>query len=138
MNWIYNHRKLIAVIAVAVLVLLALPHLWNLDVSDVLSYTPASPILAALVLLGFYCLKSITMVLPIVVLYISAGILFPPAWAVLITYICLICEMSIGYWMGKTMGHDKVKGLISKRPRVAKILSFQEKNSSTTCFLSRR
>ena len=57
MNWIYNHRKLIAVIAVAVLVLLALPHLWNLDVSDVLSYTPASPILAELVLLGFYCLK---------------------------------------------------------------------------------
>ncbi len=83
------------------LALLAVPRLSSLTVSDILSHTPQSLLLAALVLLCIYCLKSVVMVIPIVVLYISAGILFPPVWGVLITYICALCEAGIGYWIGR-------------------------------------
>ena len=137
MNRLYNHRRWIMAILLVVLILAALPHLRGLTVSSILSYTPASPFLAALVLIGIYCIKSVFMVIPIIVLYISAGILFPPVWAVLITYLCLFCELAIGYWIGKRMGSDKVNEIMERNPRAGKFLSFQQKNDSTACFMAR-
>jgi len=119
------------------LALLAVPRLSSLTVSDILSHTPKSLLLAALVLLCVYCLKSVVMVIPIVVLYISAGILFPPVWGVLITYICALCEAGIGYWIGRQMGRDKVREMMEKSPRAARFLSFNKRNYHTACFLAR-
>jgi ABC-2 type transport system permease protein len=56
--------------------------------------------LAALVLIALFCLKSVVIVLPIVVLYISAGIMFPIGWAFIITCAGLFFEMTIGFFIG--------------------------------------
>lgn len=137
MNWIITHRRHIIIIFWGLLILLMIPRLSSLTALDILSYTPPSPTLAALVLLFIYCLKSVVMVIPIVALYLVAGILFPPVRAVLLTYFCAFCEAGLGYLIGRHMGGDRVRELMASNKKAERILSFQQKNDFTTCFLAR-
>lgn len=53
-----------------------------LSVDTILRYTPQNKICAVGILLGFFALKSLTVVFPLSILYIASGILFQPIIAV--------------------------------------------------------
>lgn len=129
--------KYIPFIPIIVLIIALLPKFSGLEVADILQYSPESPLLASLFLLGLYCLKSFVVVIPIVILYISAGIMFPIGWAILLTCFCLFCEMTIGYFIGKQLGTEKVTELMRKNERAEKFLSRQKNIGPSVCFLAR-
>ena len=56
----------------------------KLSVDTVLSYTPARPLLAALFLLLLYGLKSISLMLPVLLLDTVCGVIFPLPAAILV------------------------------------------------------
>ena len=114
-----------------------IPAFSSITVEDILSYTPESPILAALVLLGVYCVKSVVMVLPIVALYLAAGMLFPTGTAVVITLLGIFMEATLGYLLGRKIGYQRVGKLIAKNKPVERFFSFQRKNSAAVCFVGR-
>ena len=49
-----------------------------LSVKTILRYTPENMILAACVLVLFFALKSLTIMFPLSILYLSSGVLFTP------------------------------------------------------------
>lgn len=137
MNTLYKYRSIIwTVILVLIIAVLGL-QLSSLSLEDILRYRPESLPLAALVLLSVYCFKALVMVIPVVVLYISAGVIFPLGWAIFITYLCLACEVSIGYALGKRLGQHKVKDLMNNHEKLQRFFDLYGHNQLTACFLAR-
>ena len=81
--WIWAVR-LLPFLLIAAGILLFGRRLRGMSVEDILQYTPANAWLAALVLIGFYAVKSLSVVFPLLVLYLCAGILFPLPAALLV------------------------------------------------------
>jgi len=94
----------------------------NIEVSDIVNFTPNNPWLAALVMLALFCIKTVVMVIPLVVLYISAGIMFPAGWAFAICFVGLFLEMTIGYHIGKRLSFERVNGLTSRYKRLENLI----------------
>ncbi|HHU52216.1 MAG TPA: TVP38/TMEM64 family protein [Firmicutes bacterium] len=109
----------------------------ELSVQSLLDFTPESPALAALVFLGLYCLKAFVLFIPLTVLYLGAGVLFPVGWAFVLTYFCLIVESSIGFFLGRRLGRKRVRALLSHSERGRKLLDFSNNNSILSCFIIR-
>lgn len=86
----------------------------EITVKDILRYTPDNHLLAAVFIICLYMLKSILIVFPIIVLYISTGFIFHPFWAILINLLGATACISIPYWLGYFFGH-KLTALISKK-----------------------
>lgn len=137
MKWCYSHRKLLAAVFMAAVILLLLPKLTSMTTEDLLNFTPRSPFLAALALLGVYCVKSVVMVIPNMVICIVSGIVFSPFWGVFLCLAGIGCEAAIGYWIGGKMGGKEVKRLIERNKKAEKFFTFNQKNNVSTCFLAR-
>jgi len=129
--------KCVPIILLIVLIIVLFPLFKGLEVSDILEYSPESPLLAVLILLGIYCLKAVVVFIPVIILYVSTGIMFPTGWAIALTYFCLFCEMNIGYFIGKHLGSEKVAALMERNNRARQLLSYHENNNSTACFIAR-
>jgi len=137
MDKINKLLKCVPVILLIVLIIVLFPLFKGLEVSDILEYSPESPLLVVLILLGIYCLKAVVVFIPVIILYVSTGIMFPTGWAIALTYFCLFCEMNIGYFIGKRLGSEKVAALMERNNRARQFLSYHENNSSTACFIAR-
>ena len=132
-----KYKKWLHGIVLVGLFLLIMPHLQFFSIENIVNYAPSSIPLAALVFLLIYTLKSVVMVIPIPVLYISAGIVFPLEWAVAITYLGLIIALSIGYVVGKRLGENKVNRIYARHQKIAGFLDSRKDNLSSLCFTCR-
>jgi len=130
-------KKLLAIPIIVGLVLLILPNLRLVSVENIVASTPASLPLAVLSFILFFSVKAVVMFIPITVLYISVGIVFPFGWAYIISYIGVILSLSIGYFNGKRLGEDKVEKLISKYPKIGSFVERRRGNLTYLCFFSR-
>lgn len=137
MNFLHKHRVIILVILILVLLIALLPKLQKLTLGEFIALTSSSLPLASLVFLGIYALKSIIMIIPVTVLFIAAGAVFPTGWAIGLTYVCLLLEMSIGYHIGKWLDERKVHELIEKKPLVNQYIQEHKNQMQTLCFISR-
>lgn len=137
MNRSSKYFKYIPIVLLVIIIIIFLPRLKVLEVTDILKYSPESPLLAVLILLGIYCLKSVVVFIPVIILYVSTGIMFPTGWAIALTYFCLFLEMNIGYFIGKRLGSEKVAALMERNNRTRQLLSYHENNNSTACFIAR-
>jgi len=117
--------------------ILVLPLILNIEASDILRYTPKSPVLAALILLALFCARPALMFIPMVALYVSVGIIFPAGAALALTCLGLLCEMAIGYYIGKRLGGDKITALINKNRRVKEFMSDKNNSGPAGCFILR-
>lgn len=133
MKWV---RIGFVVLVVVAIVLLA-PQLTKLTPRQILSYTPASLPLAALVMVGIYCCKSVLMVIPTYGLYIAGGMLFPVGWAIVVAYVGLAGEMALGFLLGRWLGKDQIGKLVDKYPKAKRFVGFLEGNSQLVCFATR-
>ena len=106
-------------------------------VSDLLGYTSNSLFNTAVVILLIYCIKTVFMVIPLSILYISAGIIFPVFYAILITYIGLFLEMTLGYTIGRYLGKNKMSQILQKNKYTSSLLKFENDNSIFSSFLVR-
>lgn len=130
-------RIALAVLLVAAVILL-LPKLPAISVQDILTYTPESPLLAALALLCLYCMKSVIIgIPPLSVLFVSAGIMFQMGGAFVVTLLGLTCELSIGYLMGARLGREKARKLALRYKKLEKFIAPTERTFNAICFVVR-
>lgn len=84
------------------------------SVADIVNYTPENPFLAACILIGLYALKSISIVFPLIVLNISAGMLFSPFLAIVVNLIGSFVASAIPYFIGRFVGRGVVIKIMKK------------------------
>ena len=94
-------------------------------------------ILAALILICMFALKSLSVCFPIALLYVAGGMIFPPIGAIIIniagTAVCLM----LPYLIGRFSGSDLVERTLIKYPRLSRIVANQKNNEFFVSFMMR-
>jgi len=109
---------------------------FNLDDMLGLSYTLSSEIFI-LTLMALYCIKIFVWGIPQTLLYISAALILPIGFALVVSLVGVILQLSLGYFVGKTWGRDKVDTFIQKSAKAQSIISKQNKLGASICFVLR-
>ena len=136
-----NRKKLIPIAAIVVMGIIFTVTVKKsgqpLSVNTILRYTPENTILAAVILLAFFALKSLTVVFPLSILYFASGILFHSVAAALISTAGLAITITIPYWIGKYSGKQAVQEIWQKYPKAEMVARYQETNTFFACFITR-
>lgn len=101
----------------------------NVTVQTLLDYTPKNKLLAALILLVVYAVKSQTVVVPYVVIAAAAGLLFELPAALLINSLGAVIIISIPYFIGRSSGGAPTDALMRKSARVRRIYEDNRQNT---------
>lgn len=92
---------------------------------------------AVIVVLGLFLLKTVIWPIPLKGLYIGAGLLFSPLVAVAVSYAGLIIQLTVGFYMGRSMGETVVRPLLEQSKFSTKMLAIADENAIVSCFLLR-
>ena len=123
-----NIRKYLPVVFLFVLLLFCIRYRKDLSVEKILRYTPKEPVKAALLMLVFYAVKSVSFVFPIAVLQLAVGHLFSTGTALLVNFLGRAVTLAIPYWMGRFSGSSMVENLTSKYPKLKTVVDYQNGN----------
>ena len=110
-------------------ILMALLSRNEITLESILRFTPHNGLLAAMVLLLCFAVKSVTMVVYINLLYIAGGILFPLPLALAVNLIGTVIVLNIPYWIGRFGGKETLNKVCARYPRIEKIRSLHAKNN---------
>ncbi len=130
-------RKPWLLVLLLVLIAVSLPYISRISPEDIVNLSPESAALTAAIMLLLYVFKTVTVFMPQVILYIAAGLLFSPVWAVLITLAGMLIEFSLGYYMGRVLGRERVLEKMQKSRRGRIVLQACDNRSVTSAFLPR-
>lgn len=96
--------------------------------TEILELTPTNSFLAALTMLAFFALKSISIVLFSGILYVANGILFPLPIAIFLNVLGTAIMVTIPYIIGKRNGSASVAQIVNKYPKADELRKFRRKN----------
>lgn len=109
----------------------------QLTAEDVLVWQPENLLLAAVILLLLFAVKSALVFVPIMLLQILVGHLYTQDMALLLNVLGLAVVMATPYWIGRKLGSAKVEQLLQKYPKIQKLLKAQNDNQMAFCFMLR-
>jgi len=99
------------------------------------SYTPRSYFAAVIFFLLIYAVKSLSFLIPIVVVYVAAGSIFGPFTALVVNIVGAGIVVTIPYWIGYHFGAGFAGNLLSRYKKVEAFIKNREGNSwFISCF----
>ncbi len=129
--------KILPFVIMGILIITVLSSKEDPRVDQILSLMPDNLFLAALFLMGMYALKSLSVVFPIIVLQVAAGLIFPLWIALLLNILGTTIAYTIPYITGRLSGAGATEKLINKYPKVREIIYMQQNNSWFPSFILR-
>ncbi|MGN0595184.1 MAG: TVP38/TMEM64 family protein [Hominimerdicola sp.] len=129
--------KFIPFFITLVMILICTIFLCNHSFEELLSYTPKNLFLAAFVLLGFYGLKSLSVVFPMYALYIAVGAIYPFWLSFIINIAGLVISFTIPYIIGRISGGELVEKIANHYPKVEKLIDYTHNNNLFASYVSR-
>lgn len=109
----------------------------DISISEILSFTPSNMFLAAVVMLGLFALKSVSIVIFSGILYAVNGILFPLPLMVLMDLLGTAVMVTVPYIIGKKLGAQAVGRITEKYPKAEQIRRLREQNDFFFVFIMR-
>lgn len=107
----------------------------DFSVESLWSYTPENYAAAILFFLLIYAVKSLSFLIPIVVIYVAAGSMFVPFTALAVNIVGAGIVVTIPYWIGYHFGAGFAGTLLSRYKKVEKFIKTREGNSwFVSCF----
>ncbi|MCR5138443.1 MAG: VTT domain-containing protein [Oscillospiraceae bacterium] len=132
--WIWS--CVLAVCWTVILVFL-LKNRGGLTMEELLDYEPESPLLAVLILLGLYLLKSVDFLMHSGILYAAAGVMFPLPGALLLNTLGVAVICTTPYWLGRSLGAPLVEYLLGRYPKLKALSELRLKNDFVVSLLFR-
>ncbi len=116
-------------VMIGVCVLIYFLFFRGVTVEDILEFTPENLWLAALVMVGLFSLKSLSMFFPMLILIAATGSIFPSfVSAILVNSIGVAAMLLIPYAIGRFAEKEFVQGLINKNKNADKLREIQSEN----------
>ena len=109
----------------------------DISLDDILRYTPENPFLAALVMLAFYGLKSLTVFFPVPLLMIASGHLFSTGLALVVNFLGIAVATTIPYLLGRRHGESEISKFFSDSSAIQEIREIQTDNQTFTTYMLR-
>ena len=120
----------IALVAWAALIVAALLNRDKITIDSILSYTPSNLWLAALVMLGLFALKTLSVVFSSGLLFMVSGMLFDLPVAIVVNIAGALVMFLEGYAIGRAGGRDLVEDLTERYPRFAHFTGLKDDHPS--------
>lgn len=130
-------RNIVLGLIWAGIIVICLVHRKELSAEGIASYTPKNPWLAAIVMLGLFALKSLSIVIYSGLLYAANGILFPLPVAILLNLIGTVIMVSLPYQIGRRTGASAVDDIRAKYQKAEAIHNLRAENDFLFSFLAR-
>ena len=124
-----NVFKVLTFIICLAFVILCLCFADSISAEKLAAITPRNQILAVLVLLFMFAVKSISIAFPLLVLQVASTLVLPFNLALTVNCAGVLIDLTISYFLGRFSGIDAVERLTKKYRRLAKIVSKQQKNT---------
>lgn len=112
-------------------------HRTQLTPQTIQTISPENRFLLILFLLLLYAGKTLSLVFPLKVPQLAAGLLLPAHLAVLINLLGTGVSAAVGYGMGRLLGGDSVHRITEKNPRLAALLNEQNSDGFFFSFFLR-
>jgi len=109
----------------------------NHDFNELLAYTPDNVWLAALVILGFFVLKSLSVVFPLAALFVFTGVMYPIYISIPLNTLGLILCFTVPYLVGRFAGNDLLALIILKFPKAKRFVRFSHNNNLFASYITR-
>lgn len=123
---------------VLVCVLIYFRFFSGVTIEHILEFTPENLWLAALVMIGLFAMKSLSMFFPMIILVAASGSIFPNYFAALLVNCAGVLAMiSLPYLIGRYAERDFVEKLISKRANADKLREFKSENELFIAYFMR-
>ena len=132
--WVW---KLCVSLLWAAVILFCFVHRKEISVSEILHFTPSNPVLAAVIILLLFAVKSLTIVLYSGLLYAANGILFPLPVAVGLNLLGTAVMVSIPYLIGRKLGKNIVERVVAKYPKAEQLRELRQENDLFFTFFVR-
>lgn len=114
---------------VGVCVLIYFLFFRGVTVEDILEFTPDNLWLAAVLMLGLFALKSLSMFFPMLILIAATGSIFPSYIAAFVVNSVGVCVMLlIPYAIGRFAEKDFVMGIIKKNKNADRLYEIKTEN----------
>jgi len=120
--------QITALVLLVVIMIIFGSNIRSITTDDLIDFAPKNRFLAAMTMLLYYVVKSFIVIIPVLVVQLAAGILFPLPLALAINLLGLIITLSISYFLGRFTGKTYVDKLIAKYPKSAILHTLPSKN----------
>ena len=123
---LFKFMKLVPIALILGLVVLIAFNYENITVENIVSFAPDNRILAFLVIMALYTVKSLSVIFPTAVLYISSGKIFSLKYGLLVNFLGLTIVLALPYFIGRLYGRNLVDEIYLKYPKALKINEFKD------------
>lgn len=120
--------KSLPIFAVIIFVVLYMTFGKNITLDQLVNYTPENKLLAAIVIIVMFGLKSLTVFFPIMVLMLVSGAIFSTFTAIIVNIIGVIVCISIPYFIGRFSGGEMAEKLINRNKKLRLLSDYQQRN----------
>ncbi len=100
----------------------------EITIDEVIKLTPSEPVLASLVMVLLFGLKSLCVVIWVGVLYAATGLMFPLHEAIFINILGTVVMVIVPYLIGKSEGRHAVSYCVKRYPRIKRLQEFTDSN----------
>lgn len=108
---------------------------WTFD--DIVSFTPKNFFLSLLAFMGLYALKSLSVVIPLTIFFVAAGIIYNLPAAITVSVIGLCVSFTLPYLIGKFSGSGLIDALRKKYPKINKLKVISDNNNFFASYVTR-
>jgi len=136
-DWLLTWMKCIPLAVMVFLISLGFHFRDQLSVDYFIEQMNSHPSYSALILLSLYLVKSVSMGVPVVLLYISSGLFFSPAEAIGLNLLGLWIASSLPFYAGRCYGAGLAEKLSLRYPRRKSFLQLDAKKGPLFAFLLR-
>lgn len=109
----------------------------EITVETLLSYVPEDRLTTVWFLWLAFAVKSLSLTLPVMLLFAVTGVLFPLFPALLINIVGISITLSIPYFVGRFSGPDLTERLMAKHSRLSELRDFRSRNNFFFAFIIR-
>ena len=125
-------------IMVMLCILIYFRYFRGVTIEHILEFTPENLWLAALVIIGLFALKSLSIFFPMLILIAASGSIFPNYFAaVLVNSAGVMVMLCVPYLIGRFAEREFVESLINKHKNADKLREFQSDNELFIAYFMR-
>ncbi|MBR1864693.1 MAG: TVP38/TMEM64 family protein [Ruminococcus sp.] len=129
--------RFVPVVLTVTIIVICVAFLSAHDFNELLDYTPENYFLAFLVFMGFYGLKSLSVVFPLTALFVAVGAVYPFWVACGVNILGLAVCYTVPYLVGRLAGGGLVKSLVRKYPKAKKLVDRTHENDLFAAYITR-
>jgi uncharacterized membrane protein YdjX (TVP38/TMEM64 family) len=126
---------------VAICVVFFVKNFWGIPPAElidrIVNYVPPQPIVAALVIILLFMLKSLSIFFPMVVLIGASGLMFPLPVALIVNAVGVFTMLVMPFLIGRFAEADLVDGILKKYPKLEKAREVQIANQTFLSYFLR-